>query len=236
MSSSRGSEILAALLAAGGPEHDLPARLVEACGAALPGNGVGLVLRTASGPAATLAATTPWVTSLEELQFTLGEGPGVDAVRSGRPVLEPDLARTGPARWPAFVSGALAVHVGAVFALPLRIGDICLGTLALYRAEAGPLSDDDLAEVLSFCDVATAVLLHQQADGADGPMTLVEDRAEVHQATGMISVQAGVPLGQALVLLRAHAYATDRQVSAVARDVLAGSVDFSEDDRQGPGH
>jgi hypothetical protein len=68
------------------------------------------------------------------------------------------------------------------------------------------------------------------------PLAVVEDRAEVHQATGMISVQAGVPLGQALVLLRAHAYATDRPVAAVARGVLAGSLDFSEDDRQGPGH
>jgi len=43
----------------------------------------------------------------------------------------------------------------------------------------------------------------------------------VHQATGMISVQLEVSLAEALVRLRAHAYANDRPLNEVAADVVA---------------
>ena len=59
----------------------------------------------------------------------------------------------------------------------------------------------------------------------------VEDHAEVHQATGMVSVQAAVPLGQAIGLLQANAFAKGRPITAVARDVLTGRMRFSNDDR-----
>jgi hypothetical protein len=38
-------------------------------------------------------ATGPKSQDLEELQFTLGEGPGVDALEAGGPVLAPDDRR-----------------------------------------------------------------------------------------------------------------------------------------------
>ncbi|TFV72954.1 hypothetical protein E4P39_15815 [Blastococcus sp. CT_GayMR19] len=123
----------------------------------------------------------------------------------------------------------------AVFAFPLRMGGIRLGVLDLYRERAGGLTDEQLAEALSFADAATAVLLHLQsldpdAGGPLGSIHVVEDRAEVHQATGMVSVQAGVQLAQALALLQARAYATGRPISALARDVLTGVARFSNDD------
>jgi AmiR/NasT family two-component response regulator len=59
---------------------------------------------------------------------------------------------------------------------------------------------------------------------------VVDDRAEVHQATGVVSVQARVRLAEALVLLRARAFADDRPLGELARDVLAGTVDFCEVD------
>ena len=77
---------------------------------------------------------------MEELQFTLGEGPCVESSGTGRPVLQPDLARTGPARWPGFSAAALEAGIGAVFALPLRVGAIRLGVLDLYRDAVGGLS------------------------------------------------------------------------------------------------
>ncbi|MGY1810625.1 GAF domain-containing protein [Blastococcus sp. SYSU D00669] len=231
--SSRGSEILAALLAAGEDDGGLLPRLTDACARALPGTGVGLVLRSRDGPPATVAVAGPRASLAEELQFTVGEGPCVDAVRTGRLVLQPDLGRNGPTRWPAFSAAALDAGIRAVFALPLVVGTIRLGGLDLYRAHVGGLTDAELAEALSFADVATAVLLHPGDDGASGRVAVVEDRAEVHQATGMVSVQAGVPLEQALALLRARAYAAERPVGAVARDVLAGVLTFSEVERPG---
>jgi hypothetical protein len=58
---------------------------------------------------------------------------------------------------------------------------------------------------------------------------LWNDRAEVHQATGMILAQLGVPAQEAFVRLRAHAFATRRPLDDVARDVVARRLVFTQD-------
>ena len=234
MTSGRTAEILTRVANSDG--GGVPQRLVTACARALPVTGVGMVLMTEDGPAGTVAVTDGPAAKLEDLQFTLGEGPCVDASRTGRPVLQPDLVATGPSRWPGFTGGALDAGVRAVFAFPLRIGGIRLGVLDLYRDRSGVLSDEELAEALSFADAATTVLLQLQSTdpftgGPLGGIPVVEDRAEVHQATGMVSVQAGVPLGQALALLQARAFATGQPISALGRDVVTGTAGFSNDDQ-----
>jgi GAF domain len=192
---------------------------------------VGLALMTDDGPAGIIAATDGPALALEELQFTTGEGPCVDASRTGRPVLQPDLVRTAPVRWPGFADGALAAGIRAVFAFPLRVGAIRVGVLDLYRDRAGILSPAHLTEALSFADAATLVLLHAQAGSpVRGAVPVVDERAEVHQATGVVSVQAAVGLAEALVLLRARAFAEGRPLGDLSRDVLAGTVDFGKVD------
>ena len=234
MASARVAAILSGVAGGSTPLADLPQRLVVACALELPITGAAIVLMTDSGPAGTVAATDGPAAIMEELQFTLGEGPCVDSSRTGRPVLQADLARSGPRRWPGFSAGALEAGLRAIFAFPLRVGGIRLGVLDLYRDQPGVLSEGELTEALSFADAATAILLHLQAEGAPGTAELgsipvIEDRAEVHQATGMIAVEAGVPLAQALVLLRARAFAAERPILELARDVLTRAVRFTTD-------
>jgi len=90
--SIRSAELLSVALATSADVAELPVQLLRACSDALPVTGAGLALMTERGPAGTLAATDGPATELEELQFTLGEGPCVDASTSGRPALHPDLA------------------------------------------------------------------------------------------------------------------------------------------------
>jgi hypothetical protein len=202
--------------------------------------GVGLILMTVDGPAGTVAVTDGPAATMEELQFTLGEGPCVECSATGRPVLQPDLEATGMSRWPAFTAGAVEAGIRAIFAFPLRVGSIRLGVLDLYRDSPGDLDMNQLREALSFADAATAVLLHSAPgspqDGSNGwhdshagHLPMLEDHAEVHQATGVVSVQADVSMAEALVRLRARAYASERPVVNVARDVLDGFVRFDDE-------
>ena len=113
-----------------------------------------------------------------------------------------------------------------------------MGVLDLFRDQPGLLGVPVLADALCFADAATAILLHLQGDGpdedgGDPPIAVLTDRAEVHQATGAIAEQAGVSLAQALVLLRARAFATERPIVALARDVLGRLVLFTDDARRG---
>ena len=234
MASRRVAEILGAAWAASPDDAGLLASLAVLCARSLPVTGVGLALMTEEGPAGTIAATDGAAVELERLQFTLGEGPCVDASQSGRPVLQPDLARTAPPRWPAFAGGALVAGIRAVFAFPLRVGAIRVGVLDLYRDRAGPLSPGELTDALCFAEAATLTLLHAQAGSpARGAVPVLDERAEVHQATGVISVRAAVSLAEALVLLRARAFAEGRPLGDLARDVLSGEVDFGKDEDSG---
>ncbi len=232
MASSRATEIVAAAVASAGTGETVPGRLCAACADALPVSGVALVLMSDRGHEGLVAATPGLGSSLQRIQFDLGEGPCLEASRSGRPVLQPELRRTAPLRWPAFGPAALAAGVEAVFSFPLQVGRIRLGVLDLCRDMSGPLSPDQLGEGLSYADAATSVLLSGRS-GSSGdaglppePADQSQHLAEVHQATGMVAVQAGVGLVEAMLLLRAHAFADDTSLFTIACDVVARRLRF----------
>lgn len=225
-------QILASLMDGNPDGLTLPQLLCERCAVDLPISGVGMALMTDEGHQGVVAATDGLARTMEDLQFTLGEGPCLDASRGGSPVLQPDLAGTATTRWPGFGPAVLDAGLAAIFAFPLQVGAIRMGVLDLYRDTAGNLGDEDLTVALAFADAATAVLLHlqDQAGADEGLHPQLEDalgyRPEVHQATGMISVQAAVGLTESLLLLRAHAFAADRSILDVARDVVARVLRF----------
>ena len=200
-------------------------RLCRAAVKALPALGVGLSLMSEAGVRGVAAASDAASERIDELQFTLGEGPCMDAFTSRRPVLEPDLTTGGALRWPIYASAVRVEGVQAAFAFPLQVGAARLGVLDLYREQPGTLSAGDLAEALTFADVATTMLLDGQEEAppgaaAAGLAEALEYRFELYQAQGMVMVQLGVSLIEALVVLRAYAYSHDRNLADVARDVV----------------
>ena len=202
-------------------------------------DGAAVTVPLAATPSETVYASDGVAAALAELSLTLGEGPGVDAAVGG-PSLVADLATAEYlVRWPAYTSAAAGVGVRAVFAFPLRVGAIRLGVLVLHRAGPGSLDRGRLADAFVLADTACALLLDGQrpvgsvsvGSPSDGFAT---ERAgpkhpEVHQATGMITVQLGVSAAVALTRLRAYAYAHDRRLRDVAADVVARRLRFDPD-------
>jgi hypothetical protein len=185
-------------------------------------------------PRETMYASDRVASELEELALTLGEGPCVDAFAGG-PVLVADLrASECLARWPVFAPAAVRCGVHAVFALPLQVGGIRLGVMDLYRARPGDLDREQLADALVLADTACALLLDAarlDRPARDGrwPEQAGPQHPEVHQATGMMTVQLGVSAAVALIRLRAYAYAHDRRLREVAGDVVARRLRFDSD-------
>ncbi len=236
-------QILQQLDAADLDGSTLPQALCEACLVALPVTGVAMALMSSRGSEGLVAATNDVAATLEELQFTLGEGPCIDSSVLGHPVLQPDLRDTAPAQWPGLGPAALEAGIEAIFAFPLQAGGARLGALDLYRDTPGVLNADEVEQALSFSVAATQILLRLQDQtptyGSLHPDLLrpQHDRAEVHQAIGMISVQAAVALSEASLLLRARAYAEERNVVQIARDVITRKVRFvpTDTDTEGEG-
>lgn len=189
-------------------------------------SGAAVVLMSGDIPQGSICATDQVSHVIEELQYTLGEGPCVDTYRQDVAVAEPDLADPVVRRWPAFTPSALKAGVRAVFGFPLRAGTVRLGALNLYRDLPGALSGEQNADALVVAEVTARWVLEAQAGAPSGTVAQeLEVRADfhfaVHNAAGIVSVQEDISVGEALIRLRAYAFRSDRMVADVAQDVIA---------------
>jgi hypothetical protein len=213
-------------LSAGGADVWSSARLCRGCVKIVGVDGAGVMLMSGEIPRGSLCSTNEVSHLIEELQYTLGEGPCVDAYQQDRVVTEPDLADPATPRWVAFTPPVLAAGVRAVFGFPMRSGTVRLGALNLYRDWPGPLSDGQHADALVLADLAGRRVLEAQAGALPGAVAQeLEMGADfhfaVHNAAGIVSVQLGVSVTEALIRLRAYAFSNGRLLAEVAQDVVA---------------
>ena len=213
----------------GGGDGWSSARLCAVCPGIVGVNGAGVMLMSGDVPRGSLSSTDDVSQLIEELQFTLGEGPCVDAYQQDRVVAEPDLAEPVAERWPAFTPPALQAGVRAVFGFPLRVGTVRLGALNFYRDRPGVLDREQHADALVAADLAARWVLDTQAGAPSG---VVAEELEVgadfhfavHNAAGMVSVQEEISVAEALIRLRAFAFGNNRLLADVADDVVARRV------------
>ena len=200
--------------------------LCDLCVDTISASGVALSL-DAGGNTSRLCASDDRTAHLEDLQFTLGEGPSFEARSHRVPVTARDLGSAHDRRrWPAFAGPAARAGIRAIVARPLRLGGTTLGVVTMYDEEAGPPT----AEAAWEAALATRLLARRIVDLQNGlgsgelALELADAgdyRAEVHQASGMVSVQLGVDVHEALIRIRAHAFSTGVSTSSVATDIVA---------------
>jgi hypothetical protein len=195
--------------------------------------GAGVVLILRGRTLGTVCVSDTQTESVEEVQYTLGEGPCVDAFHSKAPVLVPDLRSLDANRWPGFRDGALAAGIKAVFGFPLLVGSVCIGALNLYQDEIGNLTDDQMADAVLVAHVAGREVMGWQSVAGPGSLAWQLEHADAHravvnQAAGMVSVQSAVTVEEALMLLRAYAFAEDQPITKVAEQVVARDLRFDD--------
>ena len=205
-------------------------RLCEACVVLLDVDAAAISIVFDGASSATLGASGEPARMYDELQFILGEGPCLESVARRNPVLVVDLADPEEARWPAYGPAMLAHQIRGVYAIPVVVAGEFVGALDLFRARPGALPGEDLASAVAAAELAGISLLDLldadlQAAVADPKSNAWAElnalsRAEVSQATGMLVAQLEIEPTEALVRLRAHAYATGRSATDVARDIL----------------
>jgi hypothetical protein len=209
---------------------DAADRLCEACVVLLDIDAAAISLVFDGANSGTLGSSGASARIYDELQFTLGEGPCLASVLQRIPILIVDLADPADARWPAYRPAMLAHQIRGVYAIPVVVAGEFVGALDLFRARPGPLLAADLAGAVAAAELAAIPLL----DLLDGDLqAAVTDpnsnawaelnkltRAELSQAIGMLVAQLEVEPALALILLRAHAYASGRSVTGIARDIL----------------
>lgn len=210
----------------------LPARICEVSVEITAVTGAGMMLMSRDVPHEGGWSSDGVGARIEALQYTLGEGPSIDAFDQDRPMVEIDLANPSALRWVAFSPLAVDAGAQAVFAFPLHVGAIRLGALTLYRDSPGPLDDEGYANGLVLAGLAARTILAMQTGVAPGTLGAeleagLDLRIAVHQAAGMVSAQLDVSVAVALLRLRSSAFANDRPLLDVAQDVLERRLRFA---------
>jgi len=215
---------------------DSEPRRVTLCGPfvqQLPITGASISVFDLQGRQSTICASDPTAARLDELQFELGEGPQWDVLRGAVPVLHPDVRGGTPVLSVPFGQALLSLPVGGLFSFPMIVGAVAVGVVGLYRSSAGALDPEALQLAKSLTKLATIPAVSDamrtaQTDADPANSSAPAMRREVHQATGVLLVELGLSIEEAFAQLRAYAFATQRPIREVARDVLDRRLNFGE--------
>jgi hypothetical protein len=232
--------ILGDAVAGADPAVSMADRLCLACVQLLEVDGAAISVMLEGSSQGTVGSSGELSRRLDELQFTFGEGPCMDAVRLEVPVIAENLADANEQRWPAYAPTVVGLGVRAVFALPIALANSVVGALDVYRHRPGPLQGDAWLGSLLAAELAVVPALALIADGTE--LLAMPDsaaawdqlasmaRVEVYQATGMVMAQLDVGPAEALVRLRAYAFANGLTASEVAWSIVERKLSLESDD------
>jgi GAF domain-containing protein len=214
-----------------------PAQLCRAAVAVLPIDAAAVSAWLGPEVAVPVGASDDEASTAEQLQFTLGEGPCMQASTTGIPLLAADLeSPSGPAwrDWPTYAAEVLRwTPFRAVFCFPLVVAGLTVGSLSLYRRRPGEaLLDADLADIDHIVGRVTSALLESEV--LTSPVTDPEygwldapparRRHQVWVAQGITMQETGLNARQALSSLRGNAYAVDRSIDEIGEDIVSGRL------------
>ncbi|WP_166872500.1 GAF and ANTAR domain-containing protein [Salinibacterium sp. ZJ450] len=198
--------------------QSLVERTVDLLGAA----DAGILVTDGNGEHGIIASTREDAQLIDLLQTA--EGPGLEAHASGEPVAVGDLTRVD-ARWAGFAAGAVSLGYRSVHAVPLRLREHLLGSLIVFRADTGFLSDQDATLMQALADVASVSIVHERAIRAGDIVReqlqhALDSRIVIEQAKGVIAHTEHVGMDEAFRRIRARARNSGALLSEVARSIV----------------
>lgn len=202
--------------------------LTDGCIDVLDVRAAGIMLAAPQSDLRVMASSSETMRVLELFELQAQEGPCLDCYRSGRPVLNQDLA-TADDRWPRFAPEARSAGFQTAHALPMRLRGTVVGGLNLFHVHQRQMTQADVAAAQAMADVAMiAILQHRAAVEAqlvnEQLSHALNSRIIIEQAKGTLAERQGVDVEQAFSLLRNHARNHNLLLVDVARDLIEGRV------------
>ncbi|MCW2530018.1 MAG: hypothetical protein JWM76_4878 [Pseudonocardiales bacterium] len=217
--------------------HELSEALGEVCSSRsiyLPDTFATVSIVAPSGRWTQVYASSPSAADLEQIGFVLDEGPHLEAQAAGTPVFIEHLTDdTSAHRGPRYTKAASEHGVRSIVALPLQDDGDVIGVLTLFSHLSLKLHEHQLTVALRMADAASEIIagwLDREGISSrpldSRPEDLYDYQVEIPQASGMVMAQLGITIDEAMIRLRAHAYANDLSVAEVARSVVCRELRF----------
>jgi len=194
---------------------------------AIPGaDGAGLTLLE-DDRADTIVASAAFVSAVDAIQYSLGEGPCISAAREQRTFTSGSLG--GEARWPRFGARVARLGVHSVLSLPLLTPDGVFGAMNIYAHDKDAFDGravklGELFAVPAAIAVQNAQVLAQAQRLAANLKSALTSRAVIDQALGIIMSRTGCTADEAFDRLRTRSQAEHAKVALVAQSVVNAAV------------
>lgn len=211
---------------------DMLTQLADGCVELELAQAAGILLADQDRRLRVMAASNERTRLLELFQLQNDQGPCLDAFATGETVFHPDLAAADD-RWPNFAPEARNAGFLSVHAFPLRLRSKVIGALNLFGDKTGVMAEADVHIARALADVASIAILQDQAARASEERAgqlqhALDSRVAIEQAKGMLAERMNTDMDHAFRVLRAFARNSRRHLTAVAEEVVAGTLALDE--------
>ncbi|MGY2874061.1 GAF domain-containing protein [Marmoricola sp. URHA0025 HA25] len=163
-------------------------------------------------------------THLEETEERLQEGPCINAFRDSAVVTARTSAELSEV-WPSWSRAAEREGVQAVAGVPLRAGDLPLGSVNLYRRSDESWDASELGVAELFADMASGYIanraeLERSQQRSAQLQHALDARVVIEQAKGVLATNLNCSVDHAFTVLRDHARRTSSSLRVVAHAVV----------------
>jgi ANTAR domain len=199
--------------------------LVDRCRRVTSSTAAGVMLRQSEESLELVHASGERIQLLMEIQIEQSDGPGIDCLQSGSPLINQRL-RQSDALWPRFAPMARAMGYQTVHALPMLIGEN-VGSFTFADVEARDIQREDVEQACSSVNSAAVAILHvvalrSQTELVDQLETALESRVVIEQAKGMVAARLQVNPDRAFDILRRYSRRTRTNLRSIARSIIEG--------------
>jgi len=182
----------------------------------------GMIMQP-DGKPATVACSDPLAARVDEVQYQLGDGPCLHAVRDGRVVRIEDTAEK--ARWPEFEAQAASHGIRSCLALPLNADGRPVGALNLYAREASAFGAAEARRAENFAENASgalslAIRLASHAALIEQLRSSLASRGVIDQALGIIMARDHCTQDRAFAILRSASQNSNVKLRDIASAVV----------------
>ena len=172
---------------------------------------------------ATVAGSSAQAMLLDAIEQSLEDGPCVEAMRTGVPVLLADVSTD--TRWPEFSKSLAAAGCRSVLGVPLELEGDPSAVLNFFAPATGLFTSSTIQAAEIFADMASRTLdlalrLTASDQRADNLKAAMESRTSIDLACGIIMGQNRCTQELAFEMLRRASSTRNQKLSAVARDII----------------
>jgi GAF domain-containing protein len=221
------------------PLEDSLTRVAEYAVRAIPGaEGAGLTLLE-ENRSDTIVSTAEFVARIDDIQYSLGQGPCLSAVADRQIVLSGSLG--GDRRWPQFGSRVARLGVHSVVSLPLITDEGVLGAMNVYAHDKNAFTADaerlgQLFAVPAAIAVQNAQVLAQTKRLASQLQAALSSRGVIERAIGIMMSRSGGTEAEALDRLRTLSQHQHEKLPVVAQSIVQEAVRRARGRRTDPRH